>query len=36
MLAFLAQLVEQFIRNERVAGSSPVEGSDYKNRSKGC
>ena len=27
VLAFLAQLVEQLIRNEQVAGSSPVEGS---------
>ncbi len=25
--AFLAQLVEQLIRNEQVAGSNPVEGS---------
>jgi hypothetical protein len=25
--AFLAQLVEQLIRNQQVAGSSPVEGS---------
>ena len=27
--AFLAQLVEHFIRNERVAGSSPAKGSIY-------
>lgn len=30
LTAFLAQLVEQFIRNEQVAGSSPAEGSPQK------
>ena len=29
--AFLAQLVEQLIRNEQVAGSSPAKGSFFSS-----
>ena len=29
-VAILAQLVEQFTRNEQVVGSSPMDGSKHK------
>ena len=32
MLATVAQLVEQFIRNERVRGSNPFSGSNIKKK----
>ena len=31
IIAVVAQLVEQLIRNEQVAGSTPVNGSIQKN-----